>query len=230
MAFTLDQIVPWGRSLSEYRRMFSLTEADLAGSLIGVGDGPASANAELAAQGRRMVSVDPIYSFSAAEIQRRIDDTYARIVDQLWPIRDSYVWEEFADPDALGRHRMAMMGRFLADYEQGRQEGRYVVGALPTLDFADGQFDLALCSHFLFLYSEQLSYEFHLAAVQELCRIAREVRIFPLLNLAVQPSPHLAPLRAALAEQGYHSDVVQVNYEFQRGGNQMLTVVSRSTR
>jgi hypothetical protein len=81
MAFTLDQIVPWGRSLSEYRRMFSLTEADLAGSLIGVGDGPASANAELAAQGRRMVSVDPIYSFSAAEIQRRIDDTYARIVD-----------------------------------------------------------------------------------------------------------------------------------------------------
>jgi ubiquinone/menaquinone biosynthesis C-methylase UbiE len=125
---------------------------------------------------------------------------------------------------------MAMMGRFLADYEQGRQEGRYVVGALPTLDFADGQFDLALCSHFLFLYSEQLSYEFHLAAVQELCRIAREVRIFPLLNLAVQPSPHLAPLRAALAEQGYHSDVVQVNYEFQRGGNQMLTVVSRSTR
>jgi hypothetical protein len=177
-----------------------------------------------------MVSVDPIYVFSAEEIKGRIDDTYGRVVNQLWPILDSYVWEEFADPDALGRHRMAVMARFLADYEAGRQAGRYVVGALPALDFADQQFDLALCSHFLFLYSEQLSYDFHLAAVQELCRVAREVRIFPLLNLAVQPSPHLTPLRQALAEQGYDSEVVRVDYEFQRGGNQMLTVASRSNR
>lgn len=68
----------------------------------------------------------------------------------------------------------------------------------------------------------QLSYEFHLAAVQEMCRVARQVRIFPLLNLAVQQSPHLAPLPAALQAQGYRTEIVPVNDEFQRGGNQML--------
>ncbi|MCL4862074.1 MAG: hypothetical protein KJZ93_21845 [Caldilineaceae bacterium] len=224
MPFTLDQVVPWGRSLDEYRRLFGLSEQDLAGSILGVGDGPASFNAEMTAQGRRVLSVDPLYAFSAAEIGRRIDETYDRVVDQLWPILDSYVWRDFADPHALGRHRLATMQRFLADYEVGRSQGRYVAGSLPTLDFADNQFDLALCSHLLFLYSEQLSYEFHLAAVKEMCRVAREARIFPLLDLAVQPSRHLAPLRAELTGQGYQVTIAPVDYEFQRGGNRMMVV------
>lgn len=228
MPFTLDQVIPWGRSLDEYRRLFGLSEQDLSGSILGVGDGPASFNAEMAAQGRHVLSVDPLYAFSATEISRRIDETYDRVVDQLWPILDSYVWTEFADPAALGRHRRVTMQRFLADYEAGRSQGRYAAGELPVLDFADNQFDLALCSHLLFLYSEQLSYEFHLAAVTEMCRVARQVRIFPLLDLAVQPSCHLAPLQADLAAQGYQVAIVPVDYEFQRGGNRMMVVSAKA--
>jgi SAM-dependent methyltransferase len=231
MPFTLDQVVPWGRSLDEYRRMFSLSEADLAGSILGAGDGPASFNAEMTTAGGHVLSVDPLYAFSAAEISQRIDATYAQVIEQLWPRLDAYVWAEFADPAALGRHRMATMQRFLADYAVGRNQGRYVVGALPTLEFVDEQFDLALCSHLLFLYSEQLSYEFHRAAVTELCRVARQVRIFPLLDLAVQPSKHLEALYKELAEQGYQVTVVPVRYEFQRGGNHMLVASqARSNR
>ena len=224
MAFTLDQVVPWGRSLSEYQRMFSLSAEDQHRLILGAGDGPASFNAELAGEGGRGGSVHPLYAFSSAEISQRIDQTYDKIVDQLWPLLGSYVWHEFADPAALGRHRMATMQKFLADYERGRRDGRYVVGALPMLDFADHQFDLALCSHLLFLYSEQLSYDFHLAAVKELCRVARQVRIFPLLNLAVQPSPHVAPLYTKLVAEGYQVEILPVTYEFQRGGNQMMVV------
>jgi hypothetical protein len=39
--FTLDQVVPWGRSFDEYQRMFALTGADL-GLILGCGDGPAA--------------------------------------------------------------------------------------------------------------------------------------------------------------------------------------------
>jgi hypothetical protein len=45
---------------------------------------------------------------------------------------------------------MAAMQTFLADYEQGKAEGRYVAGEVPYLPFKYGSFDLALCSHFLF--------------------------------------------------------------------------------
>jgi len=74
---------------------------------------------------------------------------------------------------------MAAMDEFLEDYGRGKAQGRYVDAELPTLPCADSSFDLALCSHFLFLYSSQLGETFHQQAIVELCRVAREVRIFP---------------------------------------------------
>jgi hypothetical protein len=44
--FTLDQVVPWGRSFSEYRRMCALSDADLESRILGCAGGPASVNAE----------------------------------------------------------------------------------------------------------------------------------------------------------------------------------------
>jgi hypothetical protein len=52
--------------------MFALTDQDLAGAILGCGNGPASFNAEAASLGRRVVSCDPIYTFSAGEIERRV--------------------------------------------------------------------------------------------------------------------------------------------------------------
>ena len=72
MAFTLDQIVPWGRSFGEYVRMFALTEADLEKQILGCGDGPASFNAAMRRQGRKVVSVDPLYQFSGEQILGRV--------------------------------------------------------------------------------------------------------------------------------------------------------------
>jgi hypothetical protein len=35
MGISLDQVVPWGRSLDEYRRMFDLTPAEMEGPILG---------------------------------------------------------------------------------------------------------------------------------------------------------------------------------------------------
>ena len=62
----LEQVVPWGRSLAEYRAMFTLSEEDLQKRILGCGDGPASFNAEMTASGKPTVtSVDPLYAFEA---------------------------------------------------------------------------------------------------------------------------------------------------------------------
>jgi hypothetical protein len=123
------------------------------------------------------------------------------------------------------------MRRFLDDFERGKGEGRYVVAALPNLPFADGRFSLAVVSHLLFLYSGQLDLDFHVAAAEELLRVAGEVRMFPLLTLDRRWSPHVAPVRAHLERTGCQVEVVQVGYEFQRAedhaGNRMLSVRRR---
>src|SRR5712692_2846829 len=99
--------------------MFALSENDLHGTILGCGDGPASFNAELTARGGRVISFDPIYTLPAAEITRRVEQTYDPIIDQVKRNPDAYVWDEFQDPDGLGEHRLATMLRFLADYESG---------------------------------------------------------------------------------------------------------------
>ena len=224
MSITLDQVVPWGRSLAEYQRMFDMSQRDLAAKILGCGDGPASFNAEMTALGFSVVSCDPIYAFSKEQIARRVEDTYDPIVEQVRQNAQNYVWSDFRDPDALGQHRLATMRAFLADFDAGRAAARYLPDALPSLSFADSQFDLALCSHLLFLYSEQLSLEFHAAAIHELGRVACEVRIFPLLALDCRPSPHIQPLGARLREAGLMTEIVRVPYEFQAGGDQMMRI------
>jgi hypothetical protein len=226
----LKEVVPWGRSLDEYRALFALSEKDLQGRLLACGDGPASFNAELAALGKtqRLVSIDPLYSFTGPEIASRVEQTYETIISQVKHNHSRYVWTYFADPDALGTARLTAMRTFLDDYEVGRKQGRYLVAALPELPFEDDEFDLCLCSHLLFLYSAQLSFDFHFASMLEMSRVAREVRVFPLLDLDLRRSAHLDPVIAELRSADVHPEIVNVPYKFQKGGGQMLRVIRRT--
>ena len=225
----LHEVVPWGRSLDEYRGMFALSKTDLEGRLLGCGDGPASFNAELTALGKtqRLVSVDPLYAFTGTEIASRVEQTYQTIVSQVKRNPNRYVWTYFKDPEALGAARLNTMKIFLDDYEAGRTQGRYVVAALPKLPFNEREFDLCLCSHLLFLYSAQLAAEFHLASMLEMLRVAQEVRVFPLLDLDLRRSAHLDPVMAELRSANFYAEIVDVPYTFQKGGGQMLRVVRR---
>jgi hypothetical protein len=115
---------------------------------------------------------------------------------------------------------------FLGDYDQGRDEGRYIPAELPALPFASLSFDLALCSHFLFFYSDSLSYPFHKQAMDELCRVAHEVRIFPLLTYNSEPCAFVTPIVEHLKKAGRIVSIEKVPYEFQRGGNAMMKVIT----
>ena len=226
--FTLDQVVPWGRSFDEYARMFGLTDTDLRGRILSCADGPASFNAEATARGIRVVSCDPLYQCQAEQIRQRIDVTSKDVLEQTRRNAHEFVWDTIRSVDELGRLRLGAMEQFLADYESGKLEHRYVQGELPTLPFSnDSSFDLAVCSHFLFLYTNHLTEDFHVASIREMCRIAPEARIFPLLALGGQRSQHLAPTTERLNALGYSCSIERVDYEFQRGGNEMLRVTRR---
>jgi len=224
MAMKLDKVVPFGRSLDEYRHMFTLTENDLEREILGVGDGPASFNAEMRRLGNRVISVDPLYAFNGDDIERQFNVVVDDVISQVKAAPDDWIWKYHRSPEHLRENRVKVLTNFLSDYETGRLEGRYVVGELPMLVFEDDRFDLALCSHFLFLYSDHYSYDFHLASVCEMLRVAREVRIFPLLTLMHEQSPHLEPLIVDLESRGHSVSVQGVDYELQRGGDKMLRI------
>src|SRR5262245_40444058 len=142
--FTLDKVVPWGRSFDEYRRMFALTETDLGLKIVGCGDGPANFNAEATRRGSTVISCDPIYRYEVNQLRERIAATSAEILDQTRRNATEFVWTVIRSVEELGQVRMAAMNDFLDDYPAGRIDGRYVEAELPNLPFDDLSADLAL--------------------------------------------------------------------------------------
>lgn len=128
----LKNVVPWGRSFEEYQAIFSLTEIDLKKSILGCGDGPASFNTELSAQGGKVVSVDPTYRFSSEQLQNRISEVYKEIMPQMYLNKDKYIWDSIPSVEELGNIRMAAMNKFVADYDAGKKEADILRLHYPT--------------------------------------------------------------------------------------------------
>ena len=123
----------------------------------------------------------PIYHFSAADIRRRVGDLRAGPrPNQAEPAR--FVWTSIPSVEELGRVRMQAMDAFLADYPAGvtraatsqRNSRRY---RLPT-GVRPGAV-LALSVSLQRATGRRLSSR----RSRELARVAREVRVFPLLAL-----------------------------------------------
>jgi len=220
----LENVVPWGRNLAEYREMHLYSDADKHKNILGCGDGPASINSELTQLGVNITSIDPTYKFSKDEIAQRVDATASVVSEELRRNREDFVWKNIANIDDLIELRLSAMNMFLTDYESGVKEGRYIYQELPKLDFKDNSFDLAWSSHFLFLYSEHFDFEFHKSSILEMLRVANEVRVFPLLDLKNEKSVHLKPLLRFLKEKGYIYEIQKSDYEFQKGADEMLRI------
>ena len=151
MVMKLEKVAPFGRSLDEYIKIFNLSSEDLQKRILGVGDGPASFNAEGTIKGYKITSIDPIYQFNSTEIKQRFDAVVDNIINQVIATPNNWVWKYHKNPQDLKANRIKALETFLADYQQGKREHRYLTQELPHLDFADHSDNLALCSHFLFL-------------------------------------------------------------------------------
>lgn len=223
--FQTDDVILLGRTFDEYARMFRLDDELLRSArILDAASGVSSFCAEANARGYRVTASDRIYSLSANEIEQRCRRDLENSLGQLTPIAQNYVWQYFPDLDTLRAAREQAYRAFLPDYRRYGQE-RYIPTSYPNSAFADDQFDLALVSHFLFLYDEQLDYDFHRQTLLELLRITtREVRLFPLVNLRTERAAALTQLLDDPVFAPYRISIEPVDYEFIRNSAEMLVV------
>ncbi|MEH3078797.1 MAG: methyltransferase domain-containing protein [Quadrisphaera sp.] len=224
------------RSFAEYRAMFDLADADLAGSVLDCPGGAASFTAEARRAGVDVVAVDPTYppagpaaergrelralgEHAAAEAERGSAWARERAAD--------FAWTFFPTPEDHLAERLRAAGAFAA--HACSEPDHYVQASLPRLPFADGAVDLVLCSHLLFTYADRLDDAFHLAALRELVRVARrEVRVFPLVVVG-GGAEHagLGSLLEQLAAEGVAAELRPTDYRFQRGADRVLVLRPR---
>jgi hypothetical protein len=219
-----DDFLLVGRTFEEYLAMFGLAPETLLGRRVLDCAGGARAFTAVAAEfAESALAVDPMYGPPTDELEPACADPVRRNVAQLREKRDLFVRDRYGDPETRGRYQRAAYERFLADY--ATSPGRYVAGALPDLPLETDAVDLALSGNFLFLYDDRLDRAFHVAALRELARVAREeVRVFPLHSLDRQRSALVAPAVDELRDAGLAWRFEPVPYEFQPGATEMLVV------
>ena len=204
--------------------MFALTEYDLSKRILGAADGPASFNAELTERSGSVISLDPIYGLSPEDIQQRFDQVLPDIMMQVGASPKDWIWDYHSSPAQLRERRIEVTNRFIKDFSTAKDSPRYVEGTLPNLPFSDNSFELALCSHFLFLYADRFPLEFHIRSIVEMLRVAPEVRIFPIIQLDLKRPTFLNKLIANLEDDNCVTSIEKVDYELQKGGNEMLRI------
>ena len=208
--------------------MFDLDADRLRGmSVLDCSAGAASFVVEASSSyGANAVAIDPVYALDRDELTATVRasiDTGAAIAQQH---AERFTWDWYGSREARDVMRKTALARFLVDLATNPQ--RYRAGSLPSLPCAADEFDLALCSHLLFTWADELGCDWHFAAIVELSRVAREVRIFPtLVQGAGEAVPFWDELMSRLAGAGLSAKKRRVRYEFQVGGNEML-VVTRS--
>ena len=220
----LDDVALIGRTFAEYHRLFALDNTNADDVILDAAAGVSSFTAEANAQGYNVTASDRIYAYDAATIEAKCADDLTRVMALLPPVADQYVWDYFPDIPTLTAQRERAYQAFVADY-RAHGPTRYVPTTYPHTDFAEDQFTLALVSHLLFLYDDQLDYAFHKATLAELLRVtSREIRMFPLVNLRYFRSPIVEQLMQDPDFAAHTFKIVPVDYEFLKGGDEMLVI------
>jgi hypothetical protein len=223
--FDIKDIVAIGRTFDEYRAFFGLDGVDLrAQSILDAGGGVSSFVAEAGEKGIAVVSADRLYKFSHEELGQKLQEDVELTVRTLLGCSENYLWTYYRDADDLRLFRETAYKKFLADYK-GNRGKKYVTAEFPYSCFMDREFTLTLVSHFLFLYDEHLDYEFHRNTLEELVRITKgEIRIFPIVNLRWKRSGFVDMFLKDPVFSRYDRQIVKVDFEFVRGGNEMLII------
>ncbi|MBC2582263.1 hypothetical protein [Clostridium sp. DJ247] len=220
----LKDIVLIGRTFDEYYKMFNISSINKNEKILDVASGVSSFCAEAKALGYDVTASDRIYCFSAEEIEEKCAKDLETTMEKLAEVEDLYKWEFFKDIEHLKRQRRKAYKGFIEDFKQNSAV-RYINTEYPKNNFKDKQFNIALVSHFLFMYDEYLDYEFHKRVIKELTRItSKEIRVFPMVNLKGEKSLFVDKLMEDECFSNYKIGIVKVDYEFVNGGNEMLVI------
>ncbi|KTC87592.1 MULTISPECIES: hypothetical protein [Legionella] len=220
----MRKLVLWGHHADEYQEMFDLSKEDMKARILEYGCGPSAVNAELATTSKNIISCDPLFNLDKDTLYSKVTLVFADMVSRVLKDQEKFDFSRYGSPKLLVDERQEGIAKFFADYEKGKKEKRYLGLSEYALPFADFSFDFALSSHYLFADLDDQDVDFHLQVIQELARVAKEVRIFPLIDRYNQPSPFLGPVLLGLQQDNFGTEVREVAYHLQPSGNAMLRV------
>ncbi|MDP3562839.1 MAG: hypothetical protein Q8R83_11755 [Legionellaceae bacterium] len=220
----MRRLVLWGHHLDEYRDMFNLSESDLTKRFLEYGCGATAVNFEFRNFASKCISCDPWFALDKKILTQEINQNFEQRLEEFKNKNQIFDLSRYRTLDNLIAYRREGIAAFLSDYDQGRVDQRYLAAFDAPLPFEYEAFDFALSAHELFAGLAHQTVEYHVQIIQELARVAKDVRIFPLVDAQGIPSPLLGPVLLGLQQAHYGVEVRDVSYHLQPKGNAMLRV------
>jgi len=213
-----------GRTWAEYLKMFDLSRKDFKGRILDCAAGASSFTAEMSKKGCEVIALDILYDEDPDVLCDKYREHMKVLIEGLASV-DSFIWNFFSNIEDLKEKRDDACKEFIEDYRKNKTT-HYIKADLNNLPFPDNTFSMVLCSHLLFIYDHRLDYKFHLKAIKEMIRVSsNEVRIYPLVKNRTIKSDFVKHIINDL--QDVDIKIVKVDYEFRKGGNEMMKIVKR---
>lgn len=211
----------WIHSFDEYKNIFALNDVDLGKKLLIFPAGISNFNAQAHQNNPHIVSADEYYQLSPMEIDKYVDERLERLKQKCQDLGDKI------DQDKIITQANITANEFKTDFAQGKLDGRYQAMQLPQLPIPNESFDIALCPRCPLQHRDNN----HLKAMEiinELCRIAFDVRIF--ISVANDDSlqQNLGPLLLHLQNTDAFITINDIDIHTPQTHTAMLRIVQRS--
>ncbi|NOZ68380.1 MAG: class I SAM-dependent methyltransferase [Deferribacteres bacterium] len=227
--FNIDRIAFIGRTFAEYISLFDLCEKTLRhGPVLDCPAGSASFTAEAHKSGIDVTACDILFGSDVNSLIEKGRKDIQHIYEKVSEATHLFNWDYYGSIENLIALRESALDLFAGDFTDGYREGRYRYAKLPHLPFPGNHFSLVLSSHFLFLYSDRLGFDFHMECIKEFVRVCSgEIRIYPLTTLDARPCPYLNDIIVSLRSSGIDVEITRVPFEFQKGSGRMMKIICR---
>lgn len=193
----------WIYSLDDYRQIFALNEQELHKRILDYPGGINSVNAQCHALGYPLISGDPLYQLTPQAIAGHADEVLQSLIKNN-PLAEKEVRQQWRQN----------LEQFLADYELGKRQGRYIDISQPQLPAGEEFFDILLCTDLIF----------NAEIMAQLCKMAAEIRVFPLPNEKSEIESQLGPTMLAFQQRNFGVEIRAVNYPQRQGATAMLRI------
>lgn len=228
MSLELDRIVFIGRTYSEYMAMFDLHEDELKGrSILDCPAGACSFTAYASSRGLHVTAADIAYQYDADALEAKGTQDLLHAKERLEESTDQYIWDYYGTLEDHHQMRVEALRRSTEHRRQHPQ--KYIYAEFPKLPFADQSFDLTLSAHFLFMYADRLSEQFHEESLTELMRVTREeIRIYPVVDLSSNRYENMDKIVKLADSRGWIVEENTTSYRFQRGADTYLKLIKQT--
>lgn len=210
-------------SYEDYCKMFALDKALLQRNILDFPGVFSSFNATAHQEGQSVTSLDGLYDLDISMLENAISQQKQTWITHVNQMSDS------ADLLPIAQEKFEKFKQctklFLDDYPGGKQQNRYEAwDSESKLPFADHSFQLALCSHWLF--KQDFNLKQTIDFIDELCRVAGEVRIFPVNNAKYEAPDFLGHLMANYQTRGFQISCIAIDFDNHETGSAMLSITS----